>query len=185
MPGILYTSLILVLTLSSAQIVFSQPQPSVNGESAQHFSRPIYLYTDKYPSFDVLMQEFSGNLVYIDIWASWCKPCLEEFAYYEEVKKVIEDEPIKLLFISIDRSKHMHRWKRRIEKYALSGYHLIASSALQKDMWELIQQQENRVEIPRYLIVDKNGEIVNKQAARPSQPDALKIAIEEVLRFER
>lgn len=185
MPGILYTFLILVLTLSSAQVVFSQPQPSAKEEGAQRISEPIYLDTDKYPSFDVLVQEFRGNLVYIDIWAIWCKPCLEEFAYHEEVRKVIEDEPVKLLYISIDRSKHVHKWKRRIEKYALSGYHLIASPGLQQDMWRIIHQQEKRVEIPRYLIVGKNGEMVNKQAAKPSQPDSLKIAIEEVLFTER
>ena len=38
-----------------------------------------------YPSsFELLLRHFKGKIVYIDVMASWCKPCLAELKEYEK-----------------------------------------------------------------------------------------------------
>lgn len=39
-----------------------------------------------YPSsFENLLEKFKGKDVYIDVLASWCKPCIEEFAHAKKI----------------------------------------------------------------------------------------------------
>ncbi len=138
--------------------------------------KTIYLKTEDYNSWNELTSEFQNNVVYVDIWATWCKPCIEEFIHYPEVEELVKDQPVKLLFLSIDRSKQEKKWRKQIEKYQLEGYHLIANQALQQDLWQHIHQQDTRVPIPRYLIIDQRGKIVDKDAPKPSELEELKAA---------
>ncbi|MEM9673233.1 MAG: TlpA disulfide reductase family protein [Bacteroidota bacterium] len=158
----------------NASIPFTQQPNHTN-------STTTYLKTEDYNSWNELTSEFKGNVVYVDIWATWCKPCIEEFVHYPEVEGLVKNQPIKLLFLSIDRSKHEKKWRKRIEKYQLEGYHLIANRALQKDLWQHIHQQDTRVPIPRYLIIDQQGKIMDKDAPKPSEREALKAAFDRLI----
>ncbi len=141
----------------------------------------IFLERDNYNTVNDLVEQFKGSYIYVDIWATWCKPCYEAFEHNAQLQEIIKGKPFKLLYISIDRTQHTTKWKRRIEKYNLSGYHIMANRTLQKDLWKLIHNQETRVEIPHYLIIDKSGNIKIKEAERPSQIEALKKQINNEL----
>ena len=140
----------------------------------------IYLETEHYNSLNQLTEKLKGNYVFVDIWATWCAPCIEQFEQYDEIKEFAKNNDIKLLYISIDRQKHQNKWQKRIEKYTLIGYHIIANRNLQKDLWQQIHNLETRVEIPHYLILDKEGDIVVKEASKPADVAALKLQFEEL-----
>lgn len=114
------------------------------------------------------LKDLKGKYVYIDVWATWCVPCIAEIP---ALKKVAEKFPdIQFVSISIDSKERVRKWKEMVKKEKLPGIQLIA-------------YQENKTfknnyairGIPRYILIDKNGTIVSANAFRPSNPKLIEL----------
>jgi len=79
-----------------------------------------------YPSsFELLLRHFKGKIVYIDVMASWCKPCLAELKEYEKTDDFFKKNDIVRLFISIDEPKDWNACLKRLDERLLNGYFVI------------------------------------------------------------
>ncbi len=119
------------------------------------------------------------NYVYIDLWATWCMPCLREFQYHEEIEHLLgKYKNLVKAYISIDGDDMDERWRKQVEKFNLSGYNLRASKSLQQ---EIIQKVYNgsSLSIPRYLLLDTNGTIIHDNLPRPSNLKMLEQILDE------
>ena len=117
-------------------------------------------------SLDTLLTMFKGKNIYIDNWASWCFPCRGEFVYADTLYKFLQKHNYVMLYISSD--DYEDKWLGTIQQYNLKGYHYrIATPELRKEIKKLAPA------IPRYLIVDKRGKIVEYEAKRPSTEEEL------------
>jgi len=125
----------------------------------------------KIQSLDALLNYFKGQSLFIDLWASWCLPCRQEFNSKNSVGSFLSKHEIVQLFISIDNPYAEQIWKSLIYEYKLNGYHLLAGAELSKDLKQKIYKNE-AIDIPRYIIV-KNGKIVELNAFRPSDDQKL------------
>lgn len=72
----------------------------------------------------VSLSNFQGKIVYIDLWATWCKPCLEEFSHLESLKEDFKKEDIA--FISICKDDKKENWRKMVSNEKLSGIQLFA-----------------------------------------------------------
>lgn len=135
----------------------------------------------KIQSLNDLTNYFKGQSLFIDLWASWCLPCRQEFSYRNNsVDSFLHKHKIVPLFISIDFPIAKGAWESLIYKYQLTGYHLLAEQKLYNDLKRKVYKNE-AMEIPRYIIV-KNGKIVELNAFRPSDSQKLlKQLIEKLL----
>lgn len=111
--------------------------------------------------------EMKGKRLYVDLWASWCMPCRQEFKYYPLIDTFFQSHQIEKIFISIDSSSHIEVWKKTIQTYSLDGNHVLAGKKMYDEMEKVIFKGAP-FSIPRYLIVDENGEILSSDAERPS-----------------
>ncbi len=132
-----------------------------------------------YTSFQDLLEQFQGKNLLIDIWATWCHPCVADFRYKNVVKPFIENQTIQLLYISIDKPQWEDRWRQSMKYNELEGYHVRANNELIIDMWKVLGGDVGA--IPRYALVDKNGEIFLNTAARPSDDEKLTEQINRLL----
>jgi len=109
----------------------------------------------------VSLSDLKGKVIYLDFWASWCKPCMKELPYAKKLKEKLQGQPVVFLYISVDENDKM--WKRAIERKQIKGMHLVAPG-----MKHSVAQAYNAQSIPRYIIIDKAGNIWHRNASRPS-----------------
>ena len=121
-------------------------------------------------SFEELVAPFHGRRVYLDVWATWCGPCKREFAHMEDLKAVLQEKDILMLYISTDHDSDDEQWKNMIKYYNLEGYHVRAGNALKSELNTLLGIQG----IPHFALVDDRGKILIPKAHRPSELEALK-----------
>jgi len=118
--------------------------------------------------------------VLIDIWATWCHPCIEDFKYKSSIKPYIDSLQLEILYISIDKTEWEDRWRQSIKINQLEGYHFRANNKFIIDMWSTIGDLQGA--IPRYVLIDKKGSIFKSTATRPSAGNALSSEIAELVK---
>jgi thiol-disulfide isomerase/thioredoxin len=142
-----------------------------------------------YPmSFENLTKQFDGKVIYIDVMASWCKPCISELKESKKMDSYFKENNIVRLYISLDNKEDIKKSIQILKNDTLNGYFTSMHSTEEpdsifaKDIVTLFLTDENGnlgISIPRYAIVNKNGEIVVKKAERPSNATALTKQLEK------
>ena len=135
------------------------------------FAITQHFIEDSINNFDQLAAKFKGQTVYVDLWATWCGPCRDEFAYNAGLKEFLKKNNIQALYISIDKDAVDQKWKDMIKYYDLQGYHIRASAKLMNDIRNIFGETRG-LAIPRYAII-KDGKMVLNNAKRPSDQEAL------------
>ena len=124
---------------------------------------------DKPISFEQL--NLKGKMLFIDIWATYCPDCRKELPALETLQQTYKGKPITFVSISVDRDKEA--WKTMVKEKKLSGIHLYASPETK----ELFKKLYDLRSIPRYMLVDKEGNIISINAPMPSKGTALESLI--------
>ena len=104
------------------------------------------------------LDDFKGKVTYIDIWATWCLPCRGEIPALKELEKKFHGKDVAFVSISIDQNKD--EWKEFVKSEDLKGVQLFAENAFES---QFIQDYGIR-QIPTFIIIDKEGKIVNADA---------------------
>lgn len=126
-------------------------------------------------TFDNLIKQCKGKMVYVDFWASWCVPCLEEMNYSKRLRDNNKFKDIVFIYLALNDKEE--RWKQKFESAHLRDYrhnYLILNS---NDASFIKNQKINT--LPRYMIFDKAGNLINKDAYRPSNNEIYKILLND------
>ncbi|HEX8376379.1 MAG TPA: redoxin family protein [Pedobacter sp.] len=111
----------------------------------------------------VSIKDFKGKVVYLDIWASWCGPCLKEMPYIKVLKEKYKDQQLEIISISIDTKQEA--WKKKISDLNLTGIQLIDDLGSTKSK---IAKDYRIAGVPHFVLIDKNGKIASASAPLPS-----------------
>ena len=119
------------------------------------------------------LKDFKGKYVYIDVWATWCGPCIAEIPSLKRLEKEYHGKNIEFISISIDdgasykdNSKDAAKkgWKIMIAKKELKGTQLLADNG-----WQTTFARDYSINsIPRFILIDDKGNVVDANAPRPS-----------------
>lgn len=104
-------------------------------------------------TFKNILKANEGKTIVIDIWASWCPDCIKGIPSIEKMQEQFPD--VAYVFLSLDKTPEA--WKEAIEKYKLKGSHYYLNEKMSGEFGKSIDLDW----IPRYIIVNKEGKIVD------------------------
>jgi len=136
---------------------------SLNGQPC-----PKFLDYENYSGGVSSLDDFKGQYVYIDLWATWCGPCKAEIPFLQKIEKQYHDKNIAFVSISLDRESDYKKWRKMVKDKSLSGVQLFAKN---QDFARAVKATG----IPRFLFVDPKGNFISADAPRPSNPDLIKL----------
>lgn len=111
----------------------------------------------------VSLKDFAGKYVYIDFWATWCGPCKVEIPVLDQLSKDYADKNIEIISISVDRDKQA--WIDMITEDKPGWLQLHDGVNLNDEY--LVKY------IPTFVLIDRDGKIMNPRAPRPSSGEEL------------
>jgi len=176
--------------LANEKLQITQFKPSITGaykqqqaraeQFTQYIGKPFTAFNyENVKGGKTALADLKGKYVYIDVWATWCGPCIREIPSLKEVEKDFHDKNIEFVSISVDNGrgykadtkeeafKLSHEgWKKMVAEKELSGIQLFADNG-----FESAFVRDYKINsIPRFMLIDPDGNIVNADAPRPSSP---------------
>jgi thiol-disulfide isomerase/thioredoxin len=124
---------------------------------------PDFTYPDT-NNDSISLSDFRGKLVYIDVWASWCGPCIYEIPHLDSLYHAYKDKNMVFLSISLDEKKSS--WTRALKT------HNMPWTQLHTGGWECsLCDNYNIKGIPHFILIDPKGKIISASAPRPSSEE--------------
>lgn len=124
-----------------------------------------------------ILEENKGKVIYIDFWASWCAPCRALMPASRELHKQYKDKDVVFLYLSIDNDFEKWQKANRDEGLSQNRFSLLTVNYPNADFYKEL----NLRSIPRYLLYDKQGNLVHKNAPSPDS-DIIKQELDKLLK---
>ena len=133
---------------------------------------PAFENYENFNGGDTSLADLKGKYTYIDVWATWCGPCKAEIPSLKALEKEYHDKNIQFVSISIDDDKThggswdkaKEDWKAMVADKELGGVQLFAPKGWKSEF--ITNYKING--IPRFILIDPEGNIVSADAPRPS-----------------
>lgn len=135
---------------------------------------PVFEDYENYAGGTSSLSDFKGKYVYIDVWATWCGPCKVEIPFLKKLEEEFHGKNIEFISVSIDDDR-THKgswdlansdWKAFVAEKELGGVQVWAPAG-----WKSKFITDYKINgIPRFILVDPDGNIINASAPRPSNP---------------
>lgn len=122
-----------------------------------------------------LVNTYPDKVIYLDFWAPWCAPCMKEMPHAAKVKKELAGKEV--IFVYLGSQCDEGAWQTTIADKKIEGEHYL----LTKKQYAHLSEIFGKSSLPLYVLIDKNGNIVDKNAPRPSTGDKIIELIEKHL----
>jgi len=117
-----------------------------------------------------ILEKHKGKKIVLDFWASWCGDCLTGLPSLQDLQE--ETKNVDYVFLSVDRSSE--RWKRAITKFNIQGDHYFFTEGYTNTLTEYVSLDW----IPRYMVIDEQGIIIDAKSTRASDKEFRKLLLE-------
>ncbi len=171
-------------------VAYNGMEGEVKNHLAIAYEKTLALYNKPLPEFaelnnlaegsaDEFLKELAlkhqGKVLYIDFWAPWCGPCRSEFEHAPAMKEATKNKDVVYVYICGSGGKP--EWENCIKKFNLEGDHYYLSG----DTYSDLQGKFEITGIPRYMIMNRNGQMINTKASRPGNLPATLAELEKHL----
>jgi thiol-disulfide isomerase/thioredoxin len=148
----------------------------VLGRNAVELHGTGSLITDSANIVKHLIDSNPGKVVYIDISATWCGPCMKQIPYSKALHEELAEKPIVFVYLWLDGKTD--RGKNIIRSLDLPGIHIALTD---KEWQDIVKRFNTGSSVPYFLLFDKNGVMVDfGNHILPSLPET-KVAIEKLV----
>lgn len=112
------------------------------------------------------LESLKGKYVYVDVWATWCGPCRAEIPSLKKMEAAYHGKNIEFVSVSVDAEKDHEKWKTFVTEKELTGTQLYGGKTVLSEFIKAFEVNS----IPRFILIDPKGIVVDADAKRPSDP---------------
>ena len=124
----------------------------------------------------ISLSDYKGNVIYLDFWAHWCQPCMQEMKETKKLANQLKKYPdVVMLYVSLDGQADKSKWISAIKRNQFIGTHLLAAGGFTAS----VPRAYGVNEIPTKYIIDRNGNFFATKLSYPLKPDKLISLLEE------
>ncbi len=178
-----YTNVAPYIVSANGKKTYKELKPQVDSLNTRNmFGQEAYNF--KYENdtgTQVSLSDFKGQYVFIDLWATWCGPCIVEIPYLKQLEEELHNANAYISFITIsfDEQKHKQRWKNFLLGNKMKGIQLITNNGNNNKL----KAYYNIKGIPRFILINPQGKIISANCLRPSNV-GLKPYLENLLKIK-
>ncbi|MFT5078256.1 MAG: thiol-disulfide isomerase/thioredoxin [Saprospiraceae bacterium] len=145
---------------------------------------PTWTDYENYNGGTTSLSDLKGKNVYVDVWATWCGPCKAEIPSLKKLEHDYEGKNIAFVSMSIDDNRSHGGswdqakidWKKMVGDKQLGGIQIYAPKG-----WQSQFVHDYKITgIPRFILIDTEGKIVDSNAPRPSS-EKIRVALDGLL----
>ena len=119
------------------------------------------------------LQTKNDTLYVTNFFATWCGPCMQGIKEIASLKEEMKNENVVFLYITGPSSPEK-TWNNNIPN--IKGKHYRVT----QDEWNYLTQKFNISGIPHYVLVNKNGEVVNPKLGHHGNEALKRILVEQM-----
>ncbi len=122
---------------------------------------------------DLDLEQYRGQVVYVDFWASWCIPCKKSFPWMNEMHQKYKDQGLKIIAVNVDENS------ADAEKFLADTP---AEFMILRDPEGKLAKQYKLVGMPTSLLFDTQGKLVTRHVGfKTSKTESYETAIKKLL----
>ena len=114
------------------------------------------------------LESLRGNVVLIDFWASWCRPCRMEIPNFKKLYESYHQAGFDIFSVSVDND--MFAWRTALEQEKMPWINV-------RDDQKIYSNKYNVSSIPFTILIDKEGKIIAKGLRGPDLDKAISKAL--------
>lgn len=88
----------------------------------------------KWPEMEKMLTDGSDSLTIINVWATWCKPCVAEIPHFEAARKAYKDKPVRFRYVSLDFAEDKKKLNGFVQK-RMAGAHVYLLDEINYNKW--------------------------------------------------
>lgn len=115
-------------------------------------------------------------MVFLDVWGTWCAPCKQEMPYIAKLYEKYKDDK-RVAIISVACDKKFDVWKNYLQKHPEPWAQYVVTPEGDK----VLDDVYHVYGIPRFMLIGRDGRIIDADSARPSFGDSFDKQFSEAL----
>ncbi len=100
-----------------------------------------------------LQNAFPNKALILDIWATWCRPCIVDMERSPAKKAAMKDLPVEIIYIAISDGSSQQKWEQTVNQLKVSGNHIY----INKELADSLMKDFNLFGYPSFIFVDGRG----------------------------
>lgn len=98
-----------------------------------------------------ILTDNKGNIIYIDVWATWCSPCKKQIVHSVKMQEMFKE----VEFVYLCCQSEEETWHNVIKQYQINGTHIL----LNKNQYDYLKEKFSIIDVPHYILIDQKGKI--------------------------
>lgn len=121
-----------------------------------HKSEAQFVKSLEKNELEKLLSSADDSLTVLNIWATWCKPCVKEIPHFEKVREQFKNQPVRFWYISLDFPDQIESRLKPFVSSRMKGAHVFYMNTVDYDKWMNKINKDWQGSIPVTLFFNRN-----------------------------